>query len=240
MKLSSPATIFDLNPYDENSVQMHNLGQRGETSDGRVFRYAWMGEAITPGRLVQGPAINSTLTNMAVLVGALNAKQITFTNAVTTTTANYWNEGYAFSSYATGAGQTWKIKSLPALVSGASSTVYLEDPIAVALDTTTKLGLVQNPYSQVLMGATATFEPVGASFITYTTQYYGWLQTRGVCAIFSDGAIAAGTAAENDGSVSGAIDVMVEADWVVNPSIGRAYQIAGAQNYWEPVFLTIE
>ena len=41
MKFTGPATIFDLNPWEESSEQYHNLGQRGELADGRVFRYGW-------------------------------------------------------------------------------------------------------------------------------------------------------------------------------------------------------
>jgi hypothetical protein len=240
MKLGAPAAIFDLNPYDENSVQMHQLGTRGETGDGRVFRYAWAGEALTLGHLVTGPAIDTTLGTMAVISGAAGATSINFTNGANTATGSYFSEGFAAISLGTGLGQIFKIDHMPTLVSGGSSYVYLEDPIVTALDTTSKLDIVQNPYAQCLLTATATLEPVGVPLITMTTQYYGWLQTRGVCAVLSDGTIVAGTSFFNDGSVAGAIDVSTEASWVVNPQAGRAYQLAGAASYYHPVFLTIE
>lgn len=232
--------IFDLDPYAESSTQQHQLGARAETADGRMFRYSWMGEAITVGRLATAGAINTNLDNMAVLTGAAGATKITFTNAATTTTAKYFDGGLAVVSFATGAGQVHKIKSLPALVSGAASYVDLEDPLLTALDTTSKLTLVQNPNSQVLMTATATLEPVGVALRTFTTQYYGWLQTHGMCAVHSDNTIVAGTWFFNDGSEAGAVDVATEAASIVNPQAGRIYQIASASGYWTPVFLTID
>jgi hypothetical protein len=237
---TGPSMIFDLDPFSESSVKEHAIGQVAETQDGRKYRYSWMGEEITVGRLATGPAINTNLDNMAVLTGAAKATRITFTNASTTTTAKYFDEGFALVTYATGGGQTLKIKSLPALVSAAASYVDLEDPIVTALDTTSKLSLVQNPNSQVLMTATATLTPVGVSAITFTTQYYGWLQTHGVCAVHSDNTIVAGTGAFNDGSEAGAVDIATEASYIVNPLMGRAYQLASASGYWTPFFLMID
>ena len=240
MKFSAAPVIYDLNPFEESQYQQHQLGARGELADGRVFRYAWMGEEITVGRLATGPAINTSLDNMAVISGAAGAKKINFTNAATTTTARYFDEGFAVISLATGAGQILKISSLPALVSAASSWVYLEDPIQTALDTTSKLTLVQSPHSQVLMTATATLTPVGVALKTFTTQYYGWLQTKGACCVFSDATIAAGSGFFNDGSVAGAVDVATEASYIVNPLAGRIYQIASASGYWTPCILNID
>ena len=89
--------------------------------------------------------------------------------------------------------------------------------------------------------ATATLHPTGVPLAAVTAAGdFCWLQTRGVCAVFSDGTIAAGSKAESDGSVAGAIDVVVEADFVVNPQLGNAYHLAGAQNYAHPFFLTID
>jgi len=238
--LTGPAHIFAFDPFKESATPDHALGTRSETADGRVYRYGWAGEAITLAHLATGPAINSALISMTVIAGAKDATNLTFTNAATTTTAGYFDQGFAAISAGTGIGQLLQIARLEALVSGASSAVTLEDPIQTALDTTSRLDLVQNPYAQVLMTATATLEPVGVPMLTVTTQYYAWFQTRGVAALRTDATIAAGTWFFNDGSVAGEVDVGTEAAGVVNPQAGRAYQLAGAANLTHPVFLTIE
>jgi len=242
MKLESVAQILDFDPYNIRTEEgaTHNIGERVYCAD-RVFRFAAAGEALTAGYMTTEPTGNTLLTTMAVVSGAKGATSINFTNAATTTTAGYFNEGYVCVSYGTGIGQTYKIKSLAALVSGASSYVYLYDQIKVALDTTSKIDIVANPWNRVLHTATATLHPTGVPLVAVTAAGdYCWLQTRGICSVFSDGTIAAGTKAESDGSVAGAIDVVVGADFVVNPQLGHAYHIAGAQNYAHPFFLEID
>ena len=243
MKLESVPQVIDFNPYAQlttDNAQAHTVGEVVWSSD-RAFRFAVAGEALTVGRLCTEPTGNSSLTTMAVLAGAKDAYTITFTNATTTTTAGYFDSGYAIISYGTGAGQIFKIRKMAALVSGAASSVELFDPIQTALDTTSKLDIVANPYNRVLMTATATLTPVGATLCDVTAAGdYCWLQTHGVAAIIADGTIPAGTGAFNDGSNPGAIDVTTEAASVTNPSIGHAHVLAGASGYWHPVFLTID
>lgn len=242
MKLESQAFILDFDPMEIRTEDgaTHNIGEKVFAAD-RVFRYAVAGEALAAGYLTSEPTGNTSLITMAVVSGAKGATQISFTNAATTTTAGYFDEGYVCVSYGTGIGQTFKIKNLAALVSGAASTVDLYDPIKVALDTTSKIDIVANPWNRVLHTATATLQPTGVPLVAVTAAGdYCWLQTRGVCAVFSDATVAAGSRINGDGSVAGAIEIVVEADFVVNPDVGYAYHLAGAQNYAHPVFLMID
>jgi hypothetical protein len=241
MKLESQATILDFNPYTirTEAEATHNIGEKVVTSD-RIFRFAKAGEALTAGYLAVQDDIVAEIS-MAVTSGAIGDNKILFTNAATTTTAGDYDEGYAIISYGTGIGQTYKIKSMAALTSGGASTVYIDGPIKVALDTTSKLDLVKNLYMDVKKTATATLQPAGVPLVDVTADNdYCWLQTRGVCGVFADGTIPAGAGAENDGSVAGALDVIVEADYVVNPLVGRAFWHPGAASYAHPIFLMID
>ena len=93
----------------------------------------------------------------------------------------------------------------------------------------------------VKMTATATLQPAGVALVAITADNdFGWLQTRGVCGVRADNAITAGSGVENDGSVAGEVDIIVEADYVVNPRIGRAFWHAGVQDEVHPVFLEID
>lgn len=235
----SPA-IYDLNPFDENSVQMHQLGAKGETGDGRIFRYGLVGStAITLGYLGVMPDQDTTQMTMAVLAGAKGAKVITFTNAATTATANEYAEGWAGISYGTGIGQTLKIAAHAAWTSGGSSSVTLADPIQVALDTTSKLDVIPNPYKGVISCTTdaAISIPCGVPLMTITAAYYGWFQTRGVCSVAADATIAAGYEAQADVNDAGKIDVTGTDAQVWK--IGHSLQ-ATADTYSHPIFLTID
>jgi len=243
MRLAGIAQVLDFDPYNievTDKAQAHNIGERVYDAD-RIFRYAVAGEALAAGYLTTEPTGNTSLTNMAVISGAIGAKQINFTNAVTTTTAGYFDEGYVCVTYATGIGQTYKISSMAALVSGASSYVNLFDPIKVALDTTSKIDIVANPWNRVLHTGTITLLSTGVPLVAVTALGdYCWLQTRGVCAVFSDATIAAGSRAMEDGSVAGAVDIVAEANFITTPVVGTAYHIAAVQNYAHPIFLTID
>lgn len=236
------ANIVSLSATDiwsEHQYQQHALGQRGETADGRVFRYAKAGEAITIGYLAQSPAIDTATITMAVTsAAAIGDKTIYFTHGATTSSANEYAEGFACISYGTGIGQTLKIASHLAFTSGGtSSKLNLEDPLLVALDTTSKLDITHNPWNGVVMDTSATVPPAGVALHAFTSGYFGWLQTRGVVGVFSDATVAAGYTFINDGSVSGGIDVI--SNDIQQVKVGEAIQ-ASAQNYSHPVYLRID
>lgn len=241
MKMESQALIMDFNPYEirTQAEATHNIGELVISGD-RKFRYAKAGEALSAAHIaVQDDIVAQTA--MVVISGAIGTTIINFTNAATTTTAGDYDGGYAIISAGTGIGQTYKIKSMAALTSGGTSKVEIDHPLVTGLDTTSRLDLVKNLYMDVKHTATATLHPAGVPLVAVTADNdYCWLQTRGVCGVRADAAIAAGSGAEVDGSVAGEIDVIVEADYVVNPLIGRAFWHAGVQDEVHPIFLMID
>jgi len=221
--------------WSESSTQQHPLGALGETSDGRLFRYAKMGEAITIGRVAQSAPIDSATVKMSVTAAAaVGATSVSFTHAATTSTENEYAEGYLIVSYGTGIGQTLKIKSHAALTSGGASTVYLEDPLIVALDTTSRVDLAHNPWRGVLMSTSLVTTAGGGAIRSFTNAYYGWLQTRGVFGAFADGVAAAGYSFSYDASEDGSIDVT--ANDLTQVQLGQAIQ-ASEDGYAHPVYL---
>lgn len=239
MRLQSQAQIIDFDPYSirTEAEATHNIGELMVTAD-RKFRFAKAGEALSAGYLAVQDDIATEIT-MAVLTGAKGATKITFTNAANATTEGDYDEGYAIVSYGTGIGQTYKIRHMAALVSGAASEVELYDQIVTALDTTSKLDLVKNLYMDVKHTATNTLMPAGVPLVAVTADNdFCWVQTRGVCGIFADGTIPAGNQIINDASSAGAVDVAAAA--VTTPFPGRGFWHAGAAGYAHPIFLTID
>ena len=222
----------------ESETQQHQLGAMGETADGRIFRYAKMGEAVTLGYMTQSPAIDSATVKMSVTaVAAIGAKSISFTHAATTSTANEYAEGYVTVCYGTGIGQTLKISSHAAFTSGGASTLYLEDPLIVALDTTSRISLAHNPWNGVLMDTSVVTCPIGGALRSFTTQYYGWLQTRGVFGAFAHSAGSAGVPVICDATTAGAVDDCT--DDLVQWKLGYFIQ-AGEASYAHPIWINID
>ena len=225
--------------WQQSATQYHQLGALGETPDGKLFRYAKMGEAITIGRVTQSAPIDTCHVTQAVdAIAAVGAKTITFTHGATTTAGNALAEGFAIISYGTGIGQTLKIKWNPAYTSGQASAVcYLEDPLLVALDTTSKLDFAVNPWNGVLMDTSLVTTATGGAIRSFTSGYYGWLQTRGVFGAFADGVAAAGYSFAFDASEAGSIDVT--ANDLTQVLLGQAIQ-ASEDGYAHPVYLKID
>jgi len=243
MKFGGPPVIYSVDPFSEDQYQQHQLGARGEVGDGRIFRYGLVGgTAITLGYLAVMPDQDILELTMAVTTAAaIGAKVIDFTHAATTSTANEYAEGWASISLGTGIGQCLKISHHAAWTSGQTSAkVYLEDPIQVALATSSsKLDVTPNPYKSVVVATTdaAISVPCGVPLKTITTLYYGWFQTRGVCSVASDATIAAGYEVQADINDAGKVDVTGTDAQVWK--IGHALQ-AAADTYSHPIYLTID
>ena len=235
---SGPTIISSMDPFKESAIQEHALGQRAETVDGRVFRYAQMGEAITIGAICVSPAIDATLVNCAVTAAAaIGATSVSFTNAATTATANEYAEGFAIVSYGTGLGQILKVASHAAWTSGGASTVTLEDPLTIALDTTSKIEFTHNPWNGVMMTASSVTVPAGGALRAFTSAYYGWLQTKGVFPGIADGTVTAGYQIMCDASTAGDIDLVGTA--TQQYIVGNAIK-ASASGYHHPIWLKLE
>jgi len=249
MKLEGVAQVLDFDPSIErtDAGSTHNLGELVELADQRRFRYAKAGEAITKGYLAVAPTPNTALHTLAVLTGVLGSKKVTFTNAATATIDTaaecaYYDEGYVAVSYGTGIGQTWKIKNIEPTATGAAGTINLHDVIRTALSTTSKIDVVQNLYNGVIMDILVGNLPAGVSLSGITAAGdFGWLQTRGVCALASDDTIAAATDIVADGDDAGKVDGISETigTTVAQHKVGKTI-VAGADTYSHAVFLMIE
>jgi hypothetical protein len=253
MKLESNALIMDFDPLKERTEagSTHNIGEGVTLADQRKFRYAVAGEAITAGYLAVAPTPQTSLSGLAVLTGAKGAQVITFTNAAiatidTVAECAYFSEGYVIVSYGTasptGIGQVFKIKNLEPVATGATGTVNLYEPIQVALNTASKIDIVQNTYNGVIMDVLTSNVPAGVSLSGITAAGdFGWLQTRGYCGVMADGTIDAHQEIVADGSTAGAVDAASETigTTVEQHILGKSYY-AGASGYAHAVFLRIE
>jgi hypothetical protein len=231
--------LLSQNILQESQYPMHSIGMRGETEDGRVFRYAKMGEAIGAGELTVSPAIDASEVDMAVTAAAaIGAKSITFTHAATTASANEYANGYVIVSSGTGIGQTLRISGHAAFTSGQTGAVlHLIDPLPVALDTTSTIDIERNPFLNVVTTASSLTVPTGGALIAFTSGYYGWLQTRGVFGARADGTVTAGYGLMMDASTAGDVDLVGTA--TQQYIIGNAIQ-ATASGKYHAVYLKID
>jgi len=149
----------------------------------------------------------------APIVGAVGAKVIQLaTGGTTAVLANQFQGGYLSIVTGLGIGTTLKIASNTAAAISSAFTVTCEDPFTVLTDTTSRFTLQINPYGaktgtdyttggvviQVASGSTQTGVPIGVANYpivasTATVPSYGFIQTRGLCAVLGTDTSAIGT-----------------------------------------------
>ena len=204
--LSTALQIVGQDLYTSSSTPAHQVGARAVTGDGRVFRYTKCGgTALVPGKLYQASAEVTANQDLAVAAAAIGATTVTTTSTVTVT-ANQYAGGYVMVTVTPGQGYQYKIKSHPA-ATGAVVTLTLEDPILVALTTSSRIDLVASPYSGVIVNPTsASSAAVGAAVYPVVAAEYGWLQTHGICNLLADGSVTVGTLLCASNGTAGAVE----------------------------------
>lgn len=202
-----------------SSVKMNFLGQKCAAGDGREFTYVLNGAtAMVPGKLYQAPAEVTADQDLAVAAAAVGATTVTTTSTVTVT-ANQYAGGWLAVTVTPGLGYQYRIKSHPA-ATAAAVTLTLDDPIVVALTTSSRIDLL-NPHSGVIVNpTTATSAPLGLAVHAVAAAEYGWIQNWGPGVCLADGTVTVGTALDASNGTAGAVEAHAEAG--VQATVGHA------------------
>ena len=211
MGLTTNSVVYAQDFRDISSTKQMPLGTRGETSDGRKYRYALAGATtLDPGKLCVDADLVANHTNIVVqTAAAVGATQVKVTLGATAATANQYADGYLTVNDSAGEGITYFINGHAAVASAGVITVNLVDPIKVALTTASEVTLKSNPYDSIVISiADQADQPVGVPNVTITNAYYGWVQTGGECAVLADEAVVKGLALTTGTGTVGAVEAL--------------------------------
>lgn len=232
--------IVEYGLHSSDTVARFPLGAKVEMSDGRIFRYVRNSTtALVAGNLIQAPALTANHQNIAVAsAAAAGSKSVTVTLGASAASANDYAEGFMVVNDVDGEGHTYKIASHPAASASASLVLSLEDPIEVALTTSSEVCLIPNQYNRpVISNTNQQGNPVGVAPIALPASEFGWLQTRGPCSALADtGGWTAGAALTIGAATAGAIE---DVDAHAEPQIGYGLQ-AGVATEFRCVDLRID
>ena len=204
--LSGFPTVAGADILSNSSTQLMPLGAYMETPDGRGFRYFKCGATATvAGKVYQGVALDATnyqpSGGLAVSAAAAIGDVTITTSTSTTWTADALAGGYLSVNVTPGQGYLYRIKGNTATSAATGGVITLEDPLIVALTTSSKFIVVPNPYNgAVIEPGTPTGVILGVAPAIVTAGNYGWLQTKGACSVLFTGTGVAGKAV---GSLSG-------------------------------------
>ena len=237
--LSGNTTLAGQGLYTSSASPTNSVGALMVDKIGRKFRYVQNGgTALVVGNLLQAPARDTQFTGLAVPSAvAIDTKSFTLTNGTTTTTADQFKDGLAIVSESTGIGQSFVIAGNGVATSGAALTVTLEDPIRVALATSSKVTLLANPYRGVIVSPTTrTGKTVGVAVFPIAANEYGWVQSGGPGAVLSDATVAAlGEGMSPSTTTAGSVTKQV----TLLENVGTA-SILGVSAKVSPVWLVID
>lgn len=221
------------------------LGQKMELPDGRVFRFVKNGATEIPaGRVVQAPVPSANLDELVTAAAAVGATRITITTGSTALTKD--TVAYVNVEDDAGEGHLYAVASNPAIATTTTDALdlYPTDPVKVAITAASTTTVVISPYTGVIIHPSPSTAPVlGVTQTTLAANYYGWVQTRGLCSVLTDGTLVIGNSVMASDAVDGAVEPwgLTEAtpNTEIEPAIGIVHEVA-ADTEHSLVFLRIE
>lgn len=228
----------------QTNFGQQRLGDAIRTRDGRVFKFAVMGgTAGVAGSLYQAPAPVANHLAQTPAAAAIGATQVVIsTLGATAATENQYAEGWLQVDTTPGNGIMYGVNSHLANAGSAALTVNLEkdDAIQIALTTSSRVGLIANPYSDIIVAPTTkTNVCVGVPLVAVPIAGYCWIQTWGPCPVLMNGTPAITMYVVNSGTTAGAVDKWTTAAADVAVQVVGYMMQVGVSTKNNAVYLTI-
>jgi len=228
-RFTQHSEVLGQDDFVSSATQLHRIGTRAFSDDGRTFRYVLAGAAdLVAGNAIQSSAIvPNHLANTAPAV-AIGAKSFSYTPGATVGAANLYADGFLQVDTTPGEGYTYSVSGHAAIASSTAFTLNLKDQIQIALTSSSRIGLIANPYRGVIQfpATTATGTLVGVATYIITAAQYGWIQTWGACSVLIAGTPALGAMVMVPGAVAAAAQVVVAAGTlIVAQVVGHMAQV---------------
>jgi hypothetical protein len=220
-----------------STTKQERLGTQARTADGREYVYVKAGASdLAPGKLVVAKDEVANHKNIAVAAAAaVGDTRVQVTLGATAAAEDLYADGFLTVNDAAGEGISYRIASHGAIDSAGTGWINLDEPVKVALTTSSQVSL-HSVYESVIISATdqANFA-LGVPNVTIGDTEFGWLQTRGHCSVLADEGSAIGTSLTIGTAVAGAVEAV---DAAAEQIVGRQIYLAVDTEY-QPVFLEL-
>ena len=253
-----PQVGADVNIYEVHANPKFAVGTRFQRQDGCDFTYCHFGATSAQGRLVSHEGNESDLLIAAACTAPLAAQQrgkdpvgvypngkgslyalITAAGA----SSNLFAGGYLIVGAGSGNGYTYRIRSNDAVSTTVSGQVLIElyDQIQESIGANTYVSIVGSKYANLGKASTGTQAGiiVGVTCANVSTaNYYGWVQTKGICGVMAGATMVTGQWATQ--STTGTVGVYAAtgtdvatavAAFIASPIIGCVARAAGATSH---------
>lgn len=235
--------------YEESPNRLEKLGSMRVLQDGRIFRYAKAGTtALHAGYMGKAANVAAAHYNETVAVAAVVAYKHKVAITVTAGTAIADGDligGYLLIQHGDGLGYMYGIEGNTAITAtGTAMVVDLEEPLKVAVATTTEVSLIHSPWLGVVENTTQETFPCGIAPRPVTASYYYWCQTHGMaCILGTAGVEAVGTMLIQGATAGTLVTISGDAGTTIDPDqplVGMVYGMALVDGEYTPVWLQID
>jgi hypothetical protein len=195
-RLSEPSQLISANDqYHITSDQKNMLGRIFDLNDGRRYRYAEAGgSTIAKAVMTQCEAVIPNWVDEPQTTGYAVAAAIGDTSITlllqTALEAHDMDDGWLLVNNETGEGELYRIKSHTI---GTTPVVQIADEGGIrtatkVTSTETDITLIKNKWKDIIVvpAGAQTHVATGVPNVAITGDYFGWVQTRGPCAILAD------------------------------------------------------
>lgn len=186
--------------FNTYTTQRWPLGTQLVQQDGRIFRFVLAGgTSLVRGDVQQGPANEANHVGLTAAAMAAGTRAPTQALGATAAVQNEYANGYLHITVTPDGGSYYVIGSHDAVLSSGTLTANLAQGhrIQTAWTTATRTNFVHNLFRGVLQVpvTTITMAPAGVAVIAVTNAQYGWIQTKGPCAVYTSGTLVVGNPA---------------------------------------------
>lgn len=219
------------------------VGSLRITRDGKKWRLAKASETLGVGKMTHASQSNAAHLDEAILaavpIGTVGNLELTVT-AGTAIVANQLAGGAFSINSGTGLGHRYTIQSNTAIdASGTTIYITLEEPIRVALDTTSTFDLLHSCWYNTALSTTDENFATGVTPIAVTSGNYYWSQTGGEATCLIAGSVPPGTNLILS-ATEGAVTTVAASVDVDVPIVGHATHTTTTAADYGPIFLTID
>lgn len=243
-RLTGPAVLSSLDPYQQEAVQMHSLGQIGYAENGDLYRYTKIlssASDLVAGHLQVSLGREANHQNVALSVAASVGDTLVMpTVGATAVDAYEYVEGWLIFSDVSPEGEPYKIERHNASAGSAAVNIYLERGLRTAATTSSEVALVRSPWNNPAISQLIAERPAGVAIDDWDVSVagYGWLKTRGIASVLVDASgVTVGYKATISNETNGAVGVYSDVD--AEFEVGQMMQ-TGTATEFNPIYLTID
>ena len=234
--------IFELNPYEQHTEPMHQLGAKGEASNGDIYRYTKLDADVSAGYLLVAPAKIAAHVNMTVAISnVVGDKKVVVDAGATAVVAGTYDEGTLVFNDNSPEGEWYTITNHEANAGSLETDIFISPALKTAtVADSSEASLIKSPWNLPVVSQLIAERAAGVTVQDWDVSVaeYGWLKTRGMSALLADSTgwtkgyrIAISNETNGAGGVSDAGATMVD--------IGQGID-TGTATEFNAVFLTID